>query len=174
MINLGSQATPQFSLPFTQCIPAVCLHHCRNPTNQCLSTFKHFFCRVIRNPPSSVNMCLRSLLWYPVVLGTRHPASCSDGDTDLNGWRYWTATSFRIDEEHLAVSICNASCIYDMIYASIISMSKLDKIMQKHDNFTGSATARAIHSVHRQADQCLILKVFRKLNHSINHNINIY
>lgn len=121
MINLGSQATPQFSLPFTQCIPAVCLHHCRNPTNQCLSTFKHFFCRVIRNPPSSVNMCLRSLLWYPVVLGTRHPASCSDGDTDLNGWRYWTATSFRIDEEHLAVSICNIAmqaasiCIYDIL-----------------------------------------------------------
>ena len=37
MINLGSQATPQFSLPFTQCIPAVCLHHCRNhPKSVCL------------------------------------------------------------------------------------------------------------------------------------------
>ena len=30
---------------------------------------------------------------------------------------------------------------------------------------TGSATARAIHSVHRQANQCLILKVVRHIIH---------
>ena len=71
-------------------------------------TFKQF---ILQGDPEPAVLCQHVPPESPSgkgkgQLGTRHPASAETLNY-LNGWRYWTATSFRIDEEPLAVSICN-------------------------------------------------------------------
>ena len=88
MINLGSQATPQFSLPFTQCIPAVCLHHCRNHPKSNKSVSFHFQTLLLQGDPEPAVLCQHVPPESPVVLGCAGHKTSSDGDTDLNGWEW--------------------------------------------------------------------------------------
>ncbi len=87
--------------------------------------------------------CAFRLLWVPASL------------IAVNQQRYWTATSFRIDEDFEHRLYGNVTISWERYRTVTCSMWTM---FEAKNTVPGSASPRAIYSVHWQANQCCILR----------------